>query len=288
MANKNKNKKKTIWLVILCIALIACIICVGVIGWYVWKQSTAGDEYENLREEVTQAQTESESKPTLEEILAAEFDGWTDGDEPELPEGARTELEENPINFMKLQDINPEIYAWVEIPNTKIDYPVAQSNSDDMYYLSHNMYGEPEFAGCIYTEAKNSKDFSDPMTVMYGHNMRNGSMFQNLHLFEDKDFFEENRYVYVYTPGHKYVYQIFASYEYDDRHIMNSFNFKDKKVFGKYIEDVISTYQVNGNIRSDVEVTAEDKILTLSTCIGGKTNSRYLVQAVLQEDDQTK
>lgn len=288
----NKKNNKTFWLIILCVAVLACIGCVGYIGWYMYTQTKADQEYENLRSEVTVTETESESKLTLEEIMAVEFDGWTDGDAPVLPEGVKSEeaeeLASNPIDFAKLEEINSEIYAWIQIPDTNIDYPIAQHDGSDRYYLYYNMYHEPEFSGCIYSEAVNSKDFTDPNTVVYGHNMRNGSMFQNLHLFEDAEFFQENQYVYIYTPGHKLTYQVFAAYEYDDRHIINSFDFSKEEVFKTYIEDIFKKHSMNDNIRSDVEVTAEDKILTLSTCVGGKPNARYLVQAVLQNDEQTK
>lgn len=110
-------------------------------------------------------------------------------------------------------------------------------------------------------------------------------MFQNLHLFSDEEFFQENPYVYIYTPDHVLVYKIFAAYIYDDRHIMNSFDFSDPEVYAQYLEDIFSVRSMDKHLREDVEVTCEDKIITLATCIGGKTESRYLVQAVLVKDE---
>ena len=78
------------------------------------------------------------------------------------------------------------------------------------------MYKGDRFAGCIYTESGNSKNFTDPNTVVYGHNMRNGSMFQNLHYYEDPEFFEQNPFVYIYTEDKIRIYEVFASYIYDD------------------------------------------------------------------------
>lgn len=284
MTEKNTKKHNTAWMIVLCVALVGCIGCVSYVGWYVWSGRNGEKEYENVKSEVK----DTEEKVSLEEVLAAEFDGWTDGEAPELPEGAKTEEVNNPIDFEKLQQINPELYAWIEIPNTNIDYPVAQKQGDNSYYLYHDMYQEPQFAGCIYTEDSSEKDFSDVVTVMYGHNMRNGSMFRNLHLFEDPTFFEENQDVHIYIPGHKLSYRIFAAYEYDDRHIENSFDFQKKTEVEKYIEDIFKVHSMGDNIRPDVTVTAEDKILTLSTCVGGKPGARYLVQAVLQNDEKTK
>ncbi|MDO4556606.1 MAG: class B sortase [Lachnospiraceae bacterium] len=278
MSKENKSKKGlqiVIWLI-----LVVGIGCAGYGCWYF---------YEELQQEKAQADVSTAvKKTTLEEIESAEFTGITDGDAPELPGDITTGETENPIDFDKLTSYNDELYAWIHIPNTEIDYPVAQHDGEQDYYLKHDMYGEAAFAGCIYTEDCNSKEFTDPNTLIYGHNMRNGSMFQNLHLFEDAEFFEDNQYVYIYTPRHMLTYHIFAAYEYDDRHIMNSFDFTDEKVYADYLDSIFSTRSMNANIREDEEVTADDKIITLSTCVGGNTEARYLVQAVLVKDEKTK
>lgn len=273
--NKRKTVRIAIWLLL--------VVGIGAAGYGCWYY------YDALQQEKAKANLAQEvKKTTLEDVESAEFTGITDGAEPVIPEDIATEDAMNPIDFDKLQEYNEELYAWIHIPNTKIDYPVAQHDGDNEYYLKHNMYGEPEFAGTIYTEQYNNKDFSDPNTILYGHNMRNGSMFQNLHLFRDAEFFEENQYVYVYTPSHKLTYHIFAAYEYDDRHLMKSFDFSDEKVFATYLEDVFHVRSMNANIRQEESVTKDDKIITLSTCVGGNTSARYLVQAVLVKDEKTK
>ena len=110
-------------------------------------------------------------------------------------------------------------------------------------------------------------------------------MFQNLHLFEDSEFFEEHPYIYIYTPEHVLAYKVFAAYNYDDRHIMNSFDFTDEDVFAEYLEDIFHVRSMYKNLREDASVTTEDRIITLATCIGGQPNARYLVQAVLIKDE---
>lgn len=197
-------------------------------------------------------------------------------------------LVENPINFAELQEINPEIYAWIRIPNTNIDYPVAQSATDDNFYLHHDIYGKYIFSGTIYSEMRNRKDFSDPNTILYGHNMTKGYMFQNLYKFQDEEFFINNKEFYVYTPDSILTYTVYAAYQYDDRHILNSFDFYDKDVFAEYIESTKNPRFMLKNIRQDVEVTTDDKIITLSTCLGNGKYYRYLVQGVLTDVQKTK
>ena len=196
-------------------------------------------------------------------------------------------LVENPIDFKPLQETNSEIYAWVRVPNTNIDYPIAQSATDDSFYLHHDIYGKWVYAGTIYTEMQNRKDFSDPHTVVYGHNMSKGYMFQNLNFFQKEDFFNKTREFYIYTPGHILTYTIFAAYQYDDRHILNSFDFTDEQVFADYLESAKNPTFMIRNVRKEVEVTTKDKIVTLSTCYGNGKKYRYLVQGVLTNDQKT-
>lgn len=245
-------KKKSGWRIVFIISIIGCICCAGFLGWYLYQDYRTEKEYEQLQAEAREkaaqeeARKKEEDKVSLEEIENAEFTGEQQGEEAEITENFFVDME-NPINFDELQKTNSDIYAWIRIPDTKIDYPIAQREGDPSYYLSHDMYQQPRFAGCIYTEDCNSKDFMDPNTVIYGHNMKNQSMFQNLHLFRDKDFFDSHPDVYIYTPEGVLKYTVFASYTYDDRHIMNSFDFKDKKVFEKYLDDIFNVRAMDAN-----------------------------------------
>ncbi len=198
-------------------------------------------------------------------------------------------LPQNPINFKELQDINSDLYAWLKIPGTVIDYPVAQSsNEDDNYYLHHNYMGDYEFAGTIYSQRHNTKYFVERVTVLYGHNMLDGSMFASLHDFSDPEFFEENDTLYIYIPGHILTYKIFAAYDYDDRHIMNSFDFYDDEVYEQYLKDCLNPHSANSIVREGVELDLEDKIITLSTCHDYNSSLRFLVQGVLVDDQRTQ
>ncbi len=208
----------------------------------------------------------------------SEYTSSSVSSEPELPD--------NPIDFSALQEKNEDIYAWIRIPNTKIDYPIVQHPKSDDYYLNHDAEKKYTKAGAIYSELKTRRDFTDPNTVIYGHNMLNGTMFQNLHKFKQKDFFEENRYIYIYTKGHILTYEICAAYRYDNRHILNSFNFSDPQVFADYLEYVKNPQSIIKKTRA-VEMNTDSKLLTLSTCIGNH-DYRYLVQGVLIKDEQTK
>lgn len=186
-----------------------------------------------------------------------------------------------PVDFESLWELNKDVYAWISVPGTVIDYPVLQHATDNSYYLNYNIDGSHGYPGCIYTENLNAKDFSDNNTVIYGHNMKNGTMFAGLHKFEDGAFFAENEDVFIYAPEATYEYTIFATYIYDDRHLLYSFDFANEDVYASYLEGIFSIRDLNAHFREGIEVTKEDNIITLVTCIGSMPNNRLLVQAVL-------
>lgn len=187
-----------------------------------------------------------------------------------------------PIDFESLWETNQDVYAWITIPGTAIDYPILQHEADDSYYLDYTIDGLKGYPGCIYTERVNSKDFTDNNTVIYGHNMRNGTMFTDLHKFREADFFATNDTVYIYTPKKQFTYKIFAAYLYDDRHLLNSFDFSDKDVYSDYLSEIQNMDSEDVNLRKDIKITDTDKIITLITCIREQPEKRVYVQAVLE------
>ena len=276
-----------------CLCLAGCVLAGIGIYKYIEEQN-AGSEYDRIRNAVvrTGAAPETEAEEAGAEATedsgedAAKTAAEDTGQEPAETETEDGEPVEIPIDFEALWEINPEAYAWITIPGTEIDYPILQSETDNTYYLTHNIEGEESPEGAIFTEDYNSKDFEDPNTVIYGHNMRNGSMFQGLHEYMDRAFFDENREVLIYLPDKILHYEIFAAYLYDDRHLLESFDFEDEDVFEAYLNRIFSIRDMNSFIDTDMEVTAEDKIITLSTCYSNESNQRYLVQAVLVSIDE--
>ena len=105
----------------------------------------------------------------------------------------------------------------------------------------HDVDGNLTASGSIYTESLNRKDFMDPNTVIYGHNMKNGTMFRDLHLYQEKEFFDSHPDVYIYLPGKRLTYEIFSAYEYDNRHLLKAFDFSDPEVYAAYLETALQS-----------------------------------------------
>ncbi len=197
------------------------------------------------------------------------------------------ELVENPINFEEQYAINDEIVAWISVPKANVNYPILQSyTSNENFYLDHNVEKKKNAKGAIYIQKGNNKDFSDSVTVVYGHNMKNGTMFGSLRRFRNSEFFNENRKMYIYTPGHILTYEIYGAFVYDNRHILNSFNFDLKEDLEDFISQTLNPKSMTKNILENAKVNTNDKIVVLSTCTGIKTE-RYLVVGVLIDDQPT-
>jgi len=147
------------------------------------------------------------------------------------------------------------------------------------------MNGSKGYPGCIYTEKINSKDFTDFDTVVYGHNMRDDSMFATLHYFEDSAFFANCPYIYVYTGDKVLVYEIWSAYESDNLHILYSNDFTTQSGRQIYLDKIYNKAD-SANMRNDIQATDQSHILTLSTCIKGKSQNRFLVQAVLLNEEE--
>lgn len=190
-------------------------------------------------------------------------------------------IPEKNIDWEELTSENPDIYAWIYIPGTNVDYPILQHPDEKSYYLDHNIDGSEGYPGCIYTQNVNTKDWTDPNTVIYGHNMNDGSMFHDLHKFEDNVFFDETQFMFIYTPEGNKAYEIFASYPFSNVDLMMCFDYSTPDAVLVYFDGIWTNRDMSSNFRDSVTLYGDSKIITMSTCIGGQPEMRYLVQAVL-------
>ena len=184
-----------------------------------------------------------------------------------------------PINFSYLESVNEDIIAWIEVEGTTVDFPILYDESTTMFYLNHNHVRAYTPYGSIFMLSENKPDFRDFNSLVYGHNIVDGSMFGVLHDFEDPDFFKENKTILVYTPDRVLQYRIFAAYRTDNLNQIQNFDYETPEGRQAYI-DRIYTHDVRANFDPDVSVSPDDRILTLSTCIANAAY-RYLVQGVL-------
>ena len=259
---KASQKKYSVGMAIFGVIFL-CAVAFIVISFQ--KRKNAEKVYEEMRAENQKVVVEE--TPVVEEEVP---------EEEELPQSDAPHLE-NTIDFSALAEQNPDIYAWIQIPGTLVDYPVLQSATDNLYYLNHTIDGTSGLPGSIYSESIHAKDFSDPLTVLYGHNMKNDTMFGSLHDYENPDKLTESPYVYMYLPEKTLVYQIFAAVRFSDDYLPEYGDFNEEVIFDSLISRLRSA---NGNINEEVAVPYGSEVLIMSTCIGNAPSNRFLVGAV--------
>jgi len=205
-----------------------------------------------------------------------------------VPEVTVAEHDENdyqsPVDFKPLNEQNQDVIGWLSIPGTNVSYPVYQNPEIDTFYLDHNADKNEDINGALFTEMTyNRDDFSDPVTVIYGHNMKSGNMFGYLQeSFETG--FEGHNEALVYMPDKAIRYKLFAAMPIGSGHLLHGRNLYDSEVFSGFADEIIN-YDGPGMIKDDsVQVDPGDKLLIMSTCIGGDADSRYIVVGKKTED----
>ncbi len=176
---------------------------------------------------------------------------------------------EKAVTFASLKDINQDFKAWIVVPGADISLAVVQCNNNDKY-LNTGFNGKWSSGGTAFIDYQNKAPFSDTNTVVYGHNMRDGSMFGSVRNYKNINTFKENPYIYVYTENENYVYKIYSVFltnakKTDDNGYVLAYTFKnlssDDKFCG-YMEEIKTRSYYN----TGVDYQAGDKIITLSTC----------------------
>ena len=183
-----------------------------------------------------------------------------------------------PEELDTLRSENGHVIALLDIPDTEIRYPILQHPTADNYYLNITIDGEEGYPGSIYTNTMEGQDFATFNTVIYGHNMRDGSFFGSLKSFRDPDYLAAHRELDVYTPTEKHAYDIFAVVVYDDRYITDVFKDDDAADRAAFLQS-LQTAGWDKILLDDVAVDADSHIVTLSTCIDGMHDNRLLIVA---------
>jgi len=192
-------------------------------------------------------------------------------------------LVEEEYEFKELiedNEINDDTIGWITIEGTTIDYPIVQA-SDNSYYLTHDCNGNKSKYGSIFMDYHNAADFSDKHTILYGHNMKNGSMFHDLNDYSSHVYLDEHTYIKVYSQGVDRKWAIFSTYstEPDFNYLQTAFDSPEE--YSIFLNALLSHSEFND---LKVQVSAEDKILTLSTCSDDLENGRRVVHAKLVEE----
>lgn len=181
--------------------------------------------------------------------------------------------EEYKIDFAKLKQKNSDAIAWIKVNGTDIDFPVVKG-TDNSYYLTHNFDKEKNKAGWIFADYRNKFDGTDKNIIIYGHNMKNGSMFASLKDVIKEEWYnnENNKYIALITENENCKYQVFSVYQIETEEYYLQTNISN---FKEFVEKIKGRSKKNFN----VDIKETDSILTLSTC-ADNTKYRVVLHAV--------
>lgn len=178
-------------------------------------------------------------------------------------------------SFGELQALNPEVFSWLTVYGTNIDYPVTQGD-DNMKYVHTNAEGSYSLSGSLFLDYGNSKDFSDFNSILFGHHMEKQTMFGEIGLFSDKDYFDARLYGNLYYGGKDHGLEFFA-FIHTDAYDTSVFaaGVSGKEAQQAYLDNLLS----KATYSREIGVTTEDRIVLLSTCSSTSTNGRDLLAA---------
>ena len=185
------------------------------------------------------------------------------------------------VDFEALWKINPDVVAWLYCEDTAINYPVVQ-RSDNEYYLRRLLDGTWNIAGTLFVDANNQPGFVDHNTIIYGHNLKDGSMFRCISEYKRQEYFDEHPVILLVTPEENYEIRLFAGYVADPKTPEDTWStwFSNREAFQGWIDST----QARSTFSSDVEPTITDRFITLSTCSYEWDDARYVVVGVLLEN----
>lgn len=259
-SNKKKKKKKNpLVRVIFWLALLVLIGSLGVLGYLVYTYWDAEEQYNQITE---RAFGEPDDDATLADLV---------------------------VDWDALREINPDVVGWIYIPGTAVNYPIAHKDGDSEYYLHHNFSLEEgaqfgaEF-GSIMLSGDNKADFSDEVNILYGHHMRDGSMFAQFAEFRESEEFNKHRHIYLLTPEGNYRLTTFGV-----EHVPMTYgtiatpNYQTDEEFNEFKQWLIDNSIVNADPNTDDRVPDAAKLFGFSTCDGADDTWRYITFATVSE-----
>ena len=263
---KSRKKKKSLWIYNLLILIFLGIAAYS--GWQIVSQLMEDKEgeavYSNLIEQVAKPVV-SEDEGVVEETTMVELEGST------------YSVSLRQIDFEALWDINEDVVAWLQLEDTIIDYPVVQGKDND-YYLRRLLDGSKHRFGTLFVDAANTPGFSDPNTVIYGHNIKAGDMFSVLKNYREQEYYDEHPFFMLYTPDKTYRIELFAGCLIDGVDGV-PMSFGSEEEYQEYIDQCYS----KSTFESPIQMTTDDRMVTFYTCAYDFETARSVLHGKLVE-----
>lgn len=263
---KNKKRAQRAFYSLLVISLTASVICAGGLIRELYIQNQSRNYYENLLAELTPSPITSPAG----EQGASDSQAWlSNQNDPDKTGGYRPAP---PPDLAAIQAKLPNIQAWIRGEGAGIDYPVVQGENND-YYLEHLPNSTRNKMGSIFLDYRNAADFSDQNSLIYGHHIKQGALFGALDKYKSQGFYNAHPTMLLYTPEQNYTVELIAGYVADASKENLPLSFADEEAFKRYIKEI----QRRSLFTSTVEISAEDRLLSLCTCSYELSDGRFIL-----------
>lgn len=269
--------KKLIWKIVLAASLLLMVVAAANIVLLSREYQKGINTYANLEKYATVTQ---DSIQAAQEIKDAADSENTEEVVEEVIEGPQIAVDLD-IDYDALTKINGDFVGWIYYAPLELSYPIVRG-IDNEYYTRYTFENEKNSSGAIFMDFLNKPDFSHFNTIIYGHNMRNGTMFGCLkELLNDPSIIEEDPYIYIFTKDKIMMYEICAAYITNaSSHTYDLTQTAEERTdYVEYIQDVATNYR-NGTMLEE-PLTEDTKLITLSTCHGLHTSNRTVIHGVL-------
>lgn len=250
MGNKKKKTIGDYALTILLVVAIGIFIFSAIMLVRIWmKYQVSANEYSKIEDMAVTSVTEKEGEEGLQPPISVDFD--------------------------ELKRINKDVVGWLYVESLGISYPLVKGKDNDQYL--HTTYmGTYDFAGSIFLDYENSSDFKDPNTIIYGHNMKNGTMFGSLKKMVTDKAYDLSPYIWILTPDRNYRYIVFSAYTTAVESDTYTLFKKHNKEYGDYLLKMKKNSEID---TGETQPVRTENIVTLSTCTGN-SSTRFVVQGV--------
>ncbi len=247
--------------------LFVCIAVFCFSAWNlfsIWQEYHAGDEiYDSIQKQISMPSPGQNENNQSETFHTGETNDYS------VPDSL--------ADLSALKEINPYSIGWIRIPDTNIDYPILQTDNNNDY-LRRTITGEVNKAGCIFADYRSEEPFCSANTIIYGHNLLNGKMFSNLMKYEDPDWYEKHPYIYIQTSEAVQLYEIYSCYRTADNSETYTFGLKTgTEAYQDYLKRSVKLALYS----TEIEPSAADQIITLSTCTNESEEERFVIHARL-------
>ncbi len=253
-------KKKRVIKIINIVLVAVFVIAAFNIGKIYYDYNKADKTYENIQDEYVAAN---------KELFVPEQT------ESNIPEPTNPPEPPITVDFDSLLERNKDVLGWLYCPNTVINYPVVQGKNNDQY-LHRDLDGKYLVSGTLFSDYRNGTLDEDTNYIIYGHNMKNGTMFNILTKYKQQAYYDQHPVIYYLTPDGNYKLELFAGLV-----VKRNDRIYDPKLDEEEFTTLLNDYRAKSTFKADVELEYNDTIVTLSTCSYEFDNARYIVMGRL-------